>query len=143
MEDVFDGARAQKVNLTSRSISFLFKAFDELGVSLRAIKDTGIERDLDGLTSALKKIASGEFLNNSGGTEEGALDLPEKISYIKVPAARLDVLMDLMEEMIIDKSRLEQLKKLDPKLEEVVEWFDNLENFKAFHRLTPQLEEME
>jgi len=54
------------------------------------------------------------------------LSAPEKISHIKVPVERLDTLMDLMEELLIDKMRLERLKKKDPELEAVVDHLSRL-----------------
>lgn len=46
-------------------------------------------------------------------------EAPAKIDYIKVPIQRLDTLMDLVEEFLIDKMRLEQFKNKYPDLKEL------------------------
>ncbi len=44
----------------------------------------------------------------------------EKLSHIRVPVERLDNLLNLTEELMIDKMRLEQKKNASPELEEII-----------------------
>ena len=50
----------------------------------------------------------------------------QKIEHIKVPIKRLDDLMNLMEELLVDKMRLEQFKNRDVELKGVIEHLGRL-----------------
>ncbi|MEK7453107.1 MAG: chemotaxis protein CheA [Patescibacteria group bacterium] len=53
-------------------------------------------------------------------------EVVQKIEHIKVPIKRLDDLMNLMEELLVDKMRLEQFKNRDVELKGVIEHLGRL-----------------
>ncbi len=139
MEDVFDYARHEMLKVTSKTIDELLKVVDALEESLVNIKKTDKEINLDYLSNKLKKITGvategyGKSHRMAGGKPEignqeikksrnhkiekvnlkiEKSPLPQFINYIKVPVERLDDLMNLMEELIIDKMKLERLAKI-------------------------------
>lgn len=190
MEDVYDGARNNVVELTPEMIDYAFQAVDKLEESLDAIKQTDKELVLKDLANELKKATgvntegvgksnrkkaedlkienqAKEDLSQSTGVkveapkkeevviekseapkkEEIANEKPEieniedekiikakpeaskdevddsvkKIEYIKVPIKRLDALMDLVEELVIDKMALQRLGLKNKELQEVTD----------------------
>ena len=148
MEDVFDYMRSGLLEATPKTIDELFKSVDVLEKSILEIKKLDKETDLDQTIEKLKKI-TGVANQGIGKSARGAEGEPgvekktnkvfdgkktdteqpaniERISHIKVPVERLDNLMDSMEELLIDKMRLEQLKKNDSILEEVVDHLSRL-----------------
>ncbi len=144
MEDVFDYARNNELNITPEITNTLFKIFDNLERSLKSIKRTNKEINLSPITNNLKKI-TGVATEGAGKSPRNNLGAPiikkskniaginkvyskedeyirniMPIEYIKVPVKRLDDLMDLMEELLINKMRLEQLESKDSKLEGII-----------------------
>lgn len=148
MEDVFDYMRSGLLRATPKIINELFGAVDALEKSIKSIKGSDKEINLDSASVKIKKISgvatkgTGKSFRTGDGKpiikekgkklsptqkrevqaeKEEKKEQTEKISHIKVPVERLDALMDLMEELLIDKMRLEQFKKTDLKLEELVD----------------------
>lgn len=156
MEDIFDYARNGSLNISPEIMNELFKAHDILGKSLKKISISGQESDVDEMAGNLKKITGvatvGIGKSQRPEKEKQVLVVPpkktviknkklkdypvqiseaetqelEKISHIKVPVERLDNLMDLMEELLVDKMRLEQLKRGDQKLDEITNHLSRL-----------------
>lgn len=155
MEDIFDYARNDMLKITPKIINETFKALDSLEKSLKSIKKSDKELNVDSVITKIKKLTGvqTEGAGKSARTPEGRPigksetqnskpvkeDLePDKseilnqksgidrIDHIKVPIERLDNLMDLMEELLIDKMRLEQLKEKNPELKAVVEHLSRL-----------------
>jgi len=191
MEDVYDGARNNVVELTPEMIDYAFQAVDKLEESLESIKQTDKELVLKGLADELKKATGvntegigksnrkkaedarienqikeeaekpAEVKNNDVKKEENIPvaeavemkkeevkiekteseniddqevtkakseaskdevdDSVKKIEYIKVPIKRLDALMDLVEELVIDKMALQRLGLKNKELQEVTD----------------------
>ncbi|MFH1089095.1 MAG: chemotaxis protein CheA [Candidatus Uhrbacteria bacterium] len=149
MEDVFDFAKNEVIIITPEIITTLYETVDLLEKSLASIKKDNLELSADDQIVKLKKItgvttegigkssrdASGkpilakvldvEITTKKKVSDKPVIELenitaPEKLSHIKVPVERLDNLLNLVEELVIDKMRLEQKKKASPELEEIV-----------------------
>lgn len=156
IEDVFDYARNDMIKITPKIITETFKALDALEKSLKSIKKSDKELNVGSIITKLKKITGikTKGIGKSKRTKEEkpiikaasnkqrvtsnedrekelrdtghGLPVIERIEYIKVPVERLDNLMNLMEELLIDKMRLEQIKEKTPELEAVVEHLSRL-----------------
>jgi two-component system chemotaxis sensor kinase CheA len=153
LEDVFDYARSGVLKITPEIITVIFSAVDSLDKALKDIKDNKPEPDLNGIATELKRVTgvATEGVGKSARTNDGkpvvaketlekkqaaAAALTEKqagedlqvgaMTYIKIPVKRLDVLMDLMEELLVDKMRLEDVKKITPQIEGVVNHLSRL-----------------
>ena len=181
MEDVYDGARNNIVELTPEMIDYAFQAVDKLEESLDSIKQTDKELVLKGLADELKKatgvntegvgksnrkkaedakaedakaenqikaglevprsveikieepkieepkiedkdIDNQKTIKTKTGTGRDEIDdSVKKIEYIKVPIKRLDALMDLVEELVIDKMALQRMGLKNKELQEVTD----------------------
>ncbi len=132
MEDVFDGARNGILKITPEIMSVLYNTVDILDDSLASIRKSNSELPVDDQAAILKKITgvATEGMSRSvqppPSVELDIMVVPEKLSHIKVPVARLDSLLNLAEELVIDKMRLEQEKKANPSLEEIVNHMSRL-----------------
>jgi two-component system chemotaxis sensor kinase CheA len=150
MEDIFDYARNGQLAITKKIIGLLFEALDGLQNAMSEIGKNKEEPNLSVLSAKLKKVTGvategiGRSLRTVDGkpvvqekeknkNENGAPVLlsgiehaVEKLSHIKVPVERMDALMDLMEELLIDKMRLLQIEKGNKKTDEVVEHISRL-----------------
>lgn len=155
MEDVFDYARNGSLNITPEIINEVFKGVDALKQSIKLINENNQEAELDEISERIKKITGVQTqgIGKSLRTEDGkpivqgplqtakqdkkitksqqakpvqVLPTIEKISHIKVPIERLDNLMDLMEELLIDKMKLNKTKEECPKIVKVVEHLNRL-----------------
>lgn len=146
MEDVFDGARNDRLALGASIIDKTYQAIDWIEKSVSSIKSSNTELDTDIFANELKKLAGVEtegfgksvrrekaenLLSASAEDEKKTVDASmsdevesaevAKINYIKVPVERLETLMDLVEELLIDKMRLEQLAVKNQMIKEVSE----------------------
>lgn len=148
MEDVFDGARHGVVNLDAEIIDNVFASIDHLEKALNSIKENDEELDLDEFANKFKEITGvstvglGKSITNGKKivkSTEGEkkvivkLDIKDdaakqtiqttlestKLDYIKVPVKRLDSLLDMVEELLIDKMRIKQVSEDIPEFREV------------------------
>lgn len=147
LEDVFDYARNDLLEITPKIINEIFSAIDNLEKSIEMIKKNGQEIDTKNISERIKKITGvqtegvGKSIRSENGKpiakqlnkqkkeqknqeikkEETKISLEDhqegEISHIKVPVKRIDNLMDLMEELLIDKMKLENLADKNPELE--------------------------
>ncbi len=132
MEDIFDAARKTvSVNIPPKTMDLLFAAFDTLGSSLASVRASGEEIDLSSEAAAFtaaRHVAtdtqddaseSGRSAPRAGHVEEnGGM---EEMTHIKVPIERLDVMMNIMEELIGANLKLEAHTALHPTLHEHVD----------------------
>jgi len=118
IEDVFDEIKSKKRKLTPDTTETVFKSFDNLGLSLKQISEGKEEADSDDLISKLKRIlekpgAKPEEKVNEKATEGIELaekpEAVEKLNEVKVKVKTLDVLMNLIEELLVNKMKLDQL----------------------------------
>ncbi len=123
LEDVLDGIKKKKVKLESCA-DVLFECFDTLELSIKEISKGKEELASDTLVIQLQTLLRagkkiGITSNESRTTndesrvtnpESGILQM-ERIQSIEVKVERLDHLMNLAEELLINKMRLDRIKE--------------------------------
>ena len=141
LEDIFDYARYGKLLLNEKIFDFLYEIFDNLDKSLKEIKKNNKELDLQKLTEKIKQITGvatvgiGKSQRNDSGQpvlQEKSIkkieDKSEKISHINVSVEKLDQLMNLTEELLIYRLRLNSFLEKLSQSAELNEINDNLGN---------------
>jgi len=133
LEDVFDAVKNKKCVLGD-CVDILFQGFDILTASVEALGKGGKEHMTKALVERLENLATG----GSRGTKAGeAKPAPtgrssaepkltqgiEKIQIVPVRVERLDLLMNLAEELLTTRLRLDQIKETldNPELTATVE----------------------
>jgi two-component system chemotaxis sensor kinase CheA len=134
LEDVFDNVRNGISKISVDTFEVIFESVDMLSESLRNIKDNNIESDLESYSLRIKelfgtktdemvKVKKVQDIKKDESIKKET-DIPvykiksnetENISHVKVPIKRLDSLMDLSEELLAEKMRLNSI--LDSKIE--------------------------
>lgn len=123
IEDVLDGLRKRKIELAS-CVDILFESFDTLESNLKEIAKGKGEVDTGELVQRLHAITRDEKVKSSivqatdlpaddsmaGGSDRPS-SIMERISSIEVKVERLDLLMNLAEELLINKMRLDRIKE--------------------------------
>lgn len=110
LEDTLDAIRQQKITLAN-SIDLLFQSFDHLSQSIKNVSENQPELDSQELISQLQElIHSGK--SNSKPISNGVSypEKVEKLQAIEVKVDRLDVLMNLAEELLVNKMRFDAIK---------------------------------
>ncbi len=134
MEDVLEAIKKKKVKL-NKCVDILFECFDTLELSLKEIAGNKEELDVTILVEKLGVLsgqyASGTTYNESEVriTQYETQDRQiEKITSIEVKVESLDLLMNLAEELLINKMRLDRIKKdiQNPELSAAVDTLDRL-----------------
>ncbi|MBI4653240.1 chemotaxis protein CheA [Candidatus Kuenenbacteria bacterium] len=151
MENVLEEARAKKQTLTPQNIEVLFQSVDMLSISLDNIKKNKNEMDTKELIEKLHSAQNDagpnaekrgkipcQSASDSASVRVGAL---APIESIKVDIDTLDKLMNLTEELLVERMRLSEIvrigkEKLDKKLD-VAECEGSSE---AFNRLISELQ---
>jgi two-component system chemotaxis sensor kinase CheA len=159
LEDVFDYVRNGKFEIKEDMVSSIFEAVDSLTASLNNIKINNTETDVDNYSQKIKSLTGvltegvGPSKRNESGvpivgnlknekkvenkiTNFNEDTLVENITFVKVPIKRLDSLMDLTEELLIEKMRLNSL--IEIKAENI---FD-LSKKAVFEKLKPSIEHL-
>ena len=132
LEDVFDYVRNGMTEISDEMLSEIFHSVDALTSSLQSIKANNVEIDTDKYATKVKEL-SGVATKGIGASERDGKGNPvivdksskvaaievvsthdnnqpvESISFVKVPIKRLDDLMDLTEELLVEKMRLNSL----------------------------------
>lgn len=114
IEDVLDAIRNKKIEI-EKCVDILFQSFDHLESNLKEISEGKEELNTKMLVEKLKNLT--EFTGDepevtkpeSTVTEESGV--VEKITSIEVKVERLDLLMNLAEELLITKMRLDRIKE--------------------------------
>jgi len=119
MEDLLDVVKSGRIKLTDGIIQILFDCFDNLELGLQQIKKGEKEPAVDILVSKLKLQLS--IIPKKDGKEETKEPMGEelakkpeaiqKIESIKVNVETLDTLMNLVEELLVNKMGLDQIKE--------------------------------
>jgi len=126
IEDVLDLMRKKKI-IPEDCIDLLFECFDTLKASLKEISQNKEELDIDNLVQRLKELSAGAKESKTKDqrlkTEEAVV---EKMQSIEVKVERLDLIMNLAEELLINKMRLDRLKE-EIKNSELTATVDTLE----------------
>jgi len=118
MEDLLDVVKSGRIKLTDGIIQILFDCFDTLDLALKQIKKDQKEPSVDALVSKLKlqlsiipkKDGKDETKEPMGEELARKPEAIEKIENIKVNVETLDVLMNLVEELLVNKMSLDQIK---------------------------------
>lgn len=121
IEDVLVGVKKKELKVGA-CVDLLFQCFDALEASLKAVAKGEEELDTAGLVEKLRRIATAKAAEEGRetATAEGAEESKEeifadlavtKIQSIEVKVERLDLLMRLSEELLINKLGLERIKE--------------------------------
>lgn len=129
MEDVLDAVRNHQLSL-AHCVDELFLCFDFLSSSLKSIDKTGKEKDsktcIQNIKNCLGKTqiekTSTDNASNHEPHEESLTSI-DKVQSIDVKVEKLDQLLNLAEEMLVNKMKLELIReRLDnPELSAVTE----------------------
>jgi two-component system, chemotaxis family, sensor kinase CheA len=103
MEDVFEQVRTKKHQLEPHALEILFENVDILSSAVRAIKTGKPQPNMEEALERLQKMQS--FGKGAGFSVQGKSTL-EPIEAIKVDVAVLDRLMNLTEELLVERMRL-------------------------------------
>ncbi|MBU0571411.1 MAG: chemotaxis protein CheA [Candidatus Omnitrophica bacterium] len=113
IEDVLDAIRKKGLK-PEKCIDILFKALDMLEKSLKEIAIDKEELEMGRITEKLRVVTGGieapAALKKSAEAKDEAAVL-DKITSIEVKVQKLDLLMNLAEELLINKMQLDQIKK--------------------------------
>lgn len=150
MEDVFDGMRAGGIQASPEILDVLFQAVDALERSLASIKSDGAEADVSGESKKLKRL-TGVATEGAGRSPKKAAvpaAVPEEpaagaVSYVKVPVERLDALMNLTEEIMIEKLKWERFKRRDAELDAGIDRMSRLVSSLQYHVMQARLVPLE
>ncbi|MGB2762503.1 MAG: chemotaxis protein CheA [Minisyncoccales bacterium] len=114
IEDIFDGVRSGKSQFSSSNSNALFIAFDLIDKSLQEIKAGRSELDTVAVIEKLEEITKKQEDLKTHDMPEGAAlaERPEAIQAleeIKVDIKTLDSLMNLSEELLVNRMRLSEI----------------------------------
>lgn len=142
LEDIFDYARYERLTLSQKIIDLLFAAFDQLAASIQRIKTSDAEAVLTEIIQQVKETTGvvTEGIGKSPRTNDGQPILdekkikltknkpltipeagfnPDKLSHINVPVERLDTLLNLTEELLVTRLRINALINQDAATEKI------------------------
>lgn len=115
MEDVLEAIKKKKIK-ADKCIDTLFECFDTLELCLKEISNNKEEPDADKLAQRLHALSARDEERPSAETPEETEETKdesavEKIASIEVKVEKLDLLMNLAEELLINKMRLDGIKE--------------------------------
>jgi len=109
IEDVLDAIKKKKIK-PDKCIDTLFECLDTLALGLREITGDAAEPDTGALVQKLQTlIAQKEAAEDR--TDKSAVSATEKVESIEVKVERLDLLMNLAEELLINRMSLDKIKQ--------------------------------
>ncbi len=114
VENCLDKVRKNERKLTPEMAGVFYECFDNAALSLRLISAGQVEADVAGLLSKLNRLLSEPegtpALESPESTKsaEGSLAV-EEVREIKVKVETLDTMVDLVEELLVNKMLLDQL----------------------------------
>jgi two-component system, chemotaxis family, sensor kinase CheA len=119
MEDLFEQVRTKKHTLKPHALEILFTSVDELSLAVKAIKNNKPEPNMAAALEKLHRTGSKRQMPSTLATEKSSPvkeSIPhaydtEPIEAIKVDVAVLDRLMNLTEELLVEKMRLSEIVK--------------------------------
>ena len=106
-EDLLDAIKAAKVR-PQASADALFASVDTIESSLKDIAEDRGERDSDELVRRLRALLTSDGPAETPAPQPASTLAPEKIRAIEVKVERLDVLMNLAEELLVNRLRLQR-----------------------------------
>ena len=111
IEDVLEAIRKKRVN-PEGCTDVLFECFDTLEASLKEISLNKEELEIDNLVQKLKELSTG---TKGPGSKDQRINtgeaIIEKMQSIEVKVERLDIIMNLAEELLSSKMRFDRLKE--------------------------------
>lgn len=113
VEDVLDALRKKQLT-PAKCIDILFESFDTLELSLKEIGKERGEPDTAVLVERLQALSTGaqkSAIEDQQSAIEDRQSAIENIQSIEVKVERLNLLMNLAEELLINKMRLERIKE--------------------------------
>jgi two-component system, chemotaxis family, sensor kinase CheA len=105
MEDLFEQVRSKKHKLEPIAFEVLFGSVDALSSAVRVIKDGQPEPNME---SALKRLENMQSRRETGILKPDQMPV-ESLEAIKVDVAVLDRLMNITEELLVEKMRLGEI----------------------------------
>ncbi len=144
IEDILEAIRDKPVAISENS-DMLFKCFDHLSATIKAISDNQPEPDSDQLIDQCKKILSTKQFDSAETVSNISMmsDSSEKIQSIDVKVERLDMLMNLIEELLVNKMQFDAVREENryPELLPAIESLDRSISELQYHimqlRLVP------
>ncbi len=109
IEDVLDAIRKKKIG-SEKCIDVLFECFDILESSLKEISSDAEELDTQALVEKLQMLTVQKEVT-SDYADKSAVSEVRKVETIDVKVERLDLLMNLAEELLINRMRLDSVKE--------------------------------
>lgn len=143
IEDVLDAIRNERIVL-SLCVDQLFKSFDQLSLNLKNLSENKNEMDTSELINQLHQILVERKISSDNSVQAQALletEAIEKIQSIEVKIEELDVLMNLAEEFLVNKMKLESIREqIDhPDLLPVIESLSRLITDLQYHIMQVRL----
>lgn len=143
MEDVFDVLRNDEIERFEAMFDLLYRSVDTLEEMVnKAIEEQEEpDKDIDDLLEKLGKVEDGEKVEIEDD-EAGDADQFEKVEEIKVDVERLDKLMNLVGELMINEKKLRRLadeaenKELDSALDQLRRLGEDIRNETSKARMT-------
>ena len=123
LEDVFDAVKNKKCVLGD-VVDILFQGFDVLGASLESLGKGNKELMTKALVERLENLTvGGKQAKSLSSVELKPIQGIERIQIVPVKVERLDLLMNLAEELLTTRLRLDQIKEVldNPELTATVE----------------------
>ena len=109
IEDVLDAIKNKKIK-PEKCVDVLFECLDNLQLSLKEIAVDSEEIDTQALVQKLQIVISQKEAV-ADYVDQSATSTTQKIETIGVKVERLDILMNLAEELLINKMRLDSVKE--------------------------------
>ena len=134
LEDVFGEVREGKLELTDAIFKQLFKGLDTLTAQIQALKTNAVV-EYKCIKGVLHSILKGEFDESKLVEEEEKDEDDSKMVFadsVQVPVKKLDDLMNLVGELVIERDRLISMVKDDAGNKKV--------DFSRFVRITSDLQ---
>ena len=126
IEDVLDAIKKEKIR-PNKCVDVLLECFDSLGLSLKEISTDAQELDTSALVRKLQALLTQKQAVDVGADES---TIPEvtKLESVEVKIERLDLLMNLAEELLINRMTLDNIKEdlRNPKLTAAVDTLNRL-----------------
>ena len=126
IEDVLDAIKKKMIR-ADKCIDIFFECFDSLGLSLKEITADAEELDTSALVQKLQTLET-QKQTAEDYTEKSDVSSVEKVESIEVKVERLDLLMNLAEELLINKMSLDIIKEnlQNPELTAAVDTLNRL-----------------
>jgi len=109
IEDVLDAIKTKKIT-ANKCIDALFECFDTLELSLKELSRDAEELDTDALVQKLQILIT-QKETSADYVDKSATPAVTKVESIEVKVERLDLLMNLAEELLIKRMRLDNVKE--------------------------------